>query len=240
MAGKSLNKLIYEIRDLVSKQSNDAILENRHYEEFIINKRVKWFENTYNKFQKQIPQIYYQTVCDEIITVDQSECCEVDTECTILRTKHKIPSFISLKDGELIQSVKGVGIKEIPYNVIPYHRVPYYGNSRYNKNSVAAFLYNEYIYLITFSKWDSLIEKITIRGVFRDPREAGSFKNCDNTPCWTPDDNFPIEERLWEYCKNDIMATDISVYTATIPDLINDNKDNKFPVNARNPQSKES
>lgn len=227
---KTLNQLRFEILELVNQYSDDSELDYRLIDELIINKRVKWFENTYNKFNKTIPNIYYQTLsCVPVKLVDQAECCEVQTDCLILRTEKQLPAFLSLSDGELIDKVSPVGIINLPFNIIPYRRAEFFGNGRYSKNAVGVFLLNGYLYLISKDKiYYPLIEKITIRGVFRDPREAEKFISCDNKPCWNPDMPFPLEERLWDYCKQDIINTDLKIKFSSPLDTSNDNLDNRI------------
>lgn len=223
----TLRKYQYELLEAVNEYTDDSKLTLRLLEQYIINYRVKWFENTYNKFQKQIPEIYFQTLsCVPVALVDQSDdCCGIVTGCKILRTVDKIPTFISLSDGEIISKVSPVGIINIPFHIIRYEQAEWFGNGRYNQNKIGVFLYNNYLYLISKDEiYYPLIERINIRGVFRDPREAGNFVGCDNKPCWSYDSIFPLEERLWTYVKTDILQTEIAPKIQTVEDLKNDNK----------------
>ena len=227
---KTLNELRFELLELINQYSDDSKLDYRIIDEFIINKRVKWFENTYNRFNKSIPNLYYQTLsCVPVKLVDQAECCEVSTGCLILRTENPLPSFLNLSDGELIDKVSPVGVINLPFNVIPYRRAEFFGNGRYDRESVGVFLYNDYLYLISKNTIEyPLLEKITVRGIFRDPRDAAKFISCDNKPCWSPDTQFPLEERLWDYCKKDILSTDLNIKLSTPEDNSNDAQDNRI------------
>jgi hypothetical protein len=227
---KTLNNLRFEILETINQYSDDSQLDYRLIDEFIINKRVKWFENTYNKFNKTVPNVYYQSLnCVSVKLVDQSECCDISTDCLILRTEERLPSFLSLSDGELLDKVSAVGIINFSFNIIPYKRAEFYGNGRYNTNSIGVFLLNGYLYLISKDKIKyPLLEKINIRGVFRDPRDASKFINCDNQPCWNPNMEFPLEERLWSYCKEDILKSDLQIKLSIPEDNANDNQDNRI------------
>lgn len=227
---KTLNQLRFELLEIVNQYTDDSKLDYRLIDEFIINKRVKWFENTYNKFNKAVPNVYYQSLsCVPVKLVDQAECCEVATDCLILRTVEKLPAFLSLSDGELIDKVSPVGVINLPFNVIPYRRAEFFGSGRYNKQAVGVFLLNGYLYFISRDTvYYPLIELVNIRGVFRDPREAAKFIACDSKPCWNPDMAFPLEERLWDYCKQDILATDLKIKFTNPLDISNDNLDNRI------------
>jgi len=215
--GKTLNELRFDLLNTLNILSDDADFDYRLIDEFIINKRVKHFQNTFNKMTSVIPDAYYQNLaCLPMMLVDSSECC-TNTDCYVVRSVDKVPAIMSLSDGELIQRISPVGLESKSYTLITQFRLPYFGNSRYNKNSIAALYYNNYIYLISKDPiYYPQIEKITVRAVFRDPREAGAFLTCDDQPCWTAEDTFPIEERLWEWMKTDILATDFRL-KITIP-----------------------
>src|SRR5690606_36994715 len=142
--------------------------------------------------------MYYQTLsCVEVIDVDQSECCDIKTGCYIKRTKEKIPRILSLSDGELIDKVGPAVTVSIPFTIIPYRRAEFWSSSRYNKNKIAAFLNNGYMYFIAKDNIQfKMLERVSIRAVFVNPMEVASFTNCDGTPCFTPDDPFPLEGNM--------------------------------------------
>lgn len=224
----SLNKLRFQLLETINAYSSDYDLDYRLLDAYILNKRVKWFQQIFNKFQSTIPSVYYQTLsCLEVELVDSSECCEELTGCYVLRSVKQIPAIMSLSDGEVIARVSGIGIDSKSYNIISQFRIPYWGNSRYNKQSIGVAYINNYLYL--FSKdpiYYPQIEKVTLRAIFRDPQEAGNFISCSGKPCWSEEDPYPIEERLWEFMKQDILATDFKLKLSVPGDNENDNMQN--------------
>ncbi len=226
--GNTLNQYRYEITDIANQNSSDSNLDLRLVDFWIQHKREHYFVNLYNRFNKTVPTIYYQTLpCVEVIDVDQSECCTIKTGCYIKRTKDKIPQFITLTDGELIDKVGPTYVTSIPFDIIPYRRAEYFGSGKFNKNRIAAFIYNDYIYLISEDNIHlKLIEYINIRGIFRDPIEAGRFKDCDDKPCFSAESTYPMEGRLWDYVKKDIISNELRVKLGSQEDNEGDNRDN--------------
>lgn len=224
----TLNQYRFEILEDVNNLSSDSTLDYRLIDFWISNKRAAWFTKLYNKFQSTVPNIYYQTLpCVELIDVDQAECCTISTGCLIKRTKEKLPEFLSLTDGELIEKVGPTFIVTIPFNVIPYRRAEFFGNGRFDKNSIGVFLYNGYMYFISKDTFHlPLLEFVNIRGVFRDPMEAAKFKDCDNAPCFSPDSQYPLEARLWEFIKTEILTKEIPMKLGIKQDTRGDNQDN--------------
>lgn len=217
-----------ELLETINQLSSDSNIDYRYLDSLIMDKRELYFMRTYNRFNNSIPSIYYQTLpCVEVIDVDQAECCSITTGCYIKRTKDKIPPFVHLSDGELIEKVGPTFIVTVPFNIIPYRRAEYFGTGKYDKKAIAAFLYNGYLYLISNNKFEfELLEFINIRGIFRNPMEAGRFKDCDGKPCFSPLSIYPLEGKLWEYIKKDILGTELKIKLTTPTDNEGDNEDN--------------
>lgn len=222
----TLNKCRFSLLEAVNEYSDDSLITYRLLDQYIEEYRVKWIELMYNKFNKQIPQVYFQTLpCVPVELKDSAECCSNLTGCELLSSVDEMPGFVSLSDGELISKIQPIGITHIPYYLIPYEKVPYYGNSRYNHTSIATFYYNNRIYLYTkASQLYPLIEMFSIVAVFRYPSEAGRFVDCNGKPCWTPDSPYPMDERLWNYVKRDILEKEFNIKLQTPEDLTNNAK----------------
>ena len=230
---KTLEKLRFELLDIINQYSDDFEADYRLLDELIMNKRVKWFEQVFNKFNNTVPSVYYQSIsCVPMELVSTTDCCEELTGCYVLRSVDQMPQVMSLSDGEMIAKVAPVGIDARSYDIISQFRIPYWGNGKYNKTAIAATYINDYLYL--FSKDTVLypqIEKISFRAVFRDPKAAGRFTTCEGGPCWSEEDPYPIEERLWEYMKTDILNNDFKMKLGIPRDNVNDNQQNSTDNN---------
>lgn len=226
----TLNQYRAELLEAVNQYSDDSNIDFRLLDQLISNYRVKWFENVYNKFNRNIPDIYFQTLsCVDLELVDQVDCCSVSSGCKILRTSQQLPEFATLSDGELLLKVSAPFIVNKPtelFHIIKHEQAEFFGNGRYNKQRIGVFLYNRYIYFIV--KEDNinlpLLEKVNIRGIFRNPQEASRFKDCDGRLCWTPDSTYPMDAKVWNYVKGDILVRELNIKLNTPEDLINDNR----------------
>ena len=88
--------------------------------------------------------------------------------------------------------------------VCPCTDIPIGG--RTTKKTIYAFMYDQYIYVISKNVAVSLIKKITIRGIFEDPTAIAQFLACsENNICWTPNDPYPINQWMWAYVKEQVM-----------------------------------
>src|SRR5689334_226174 len=105
----TLNKMRFELLNILNLYSDDIDLDYRLIDQMILDKRVKYFINTYNKFTSAIPSVYYQEFCLDVELVDSSECCTELTGCYVLRSTTKIPQIISLSDGEVIARISSIG-----------------------------------------------------------------------------------------------------------------------------------
>jgi hypothetical protein len=70
-----------------------------------------------------------------------------------------------------------------------------------------------------------------MRAVFRYPSEAGKFSDCSNKPCWGPDTAYPLDERIWNYMKNDILANEFKIKLSSPQDLSLSNAKVGSPIN---------
>ncbi len=232
----TLRQYRYDLLETINKYSDDSSMDYRSLDWWITTYRVKWLENLYNKFNKQIPEIYFQTLeCIDVALVDSVDCCDVDSDCKILRTVNKLPQFLSLIDGEVISKVSGPDIvKSSPkdlFQIIRYEQAEFSGHGRYNRDKIFTFLYNNYLYFI--AKEDNFylpqLSKINVRGIFHNPMDASRFKTCAGEPCWSPEDTYPLEPRVWTYIKQDILANEIKLKLSMPQDDTNDTNDNTLP-----------
>lgn len=230
--GLTLERLRFEILESINMYSDDSTITYRLLDQWIQEYRVKWIELEFNKFNRIVPMAYYQNLnCLELEAVDIAECCSTLVGCEILRTKREIPSLVSLTDGELIAKVSPVGVYAIPFQLIKYENLEWFGNGRYEKKRVGTFYYNNRMYFYCKDKFTySMIEKVSLRAVFRYPKEVGEFTDCSNQPCWGPNSQFPLDEKMWSYIKKDILVNELNIKLATPEDNTLDNAKTGFSI----------
>ena len=224
----TLNQLSYDLLLTLSggTLSDDFDIDKRQVYYWIANTRARLLSNELNR-NRSIHPVYIQDLgCVGLETVDRAECCDIDICCDILRTDQDVPAPVELYNKETITRVASLDKIEKPYTLIPYARAPYVGSGRFNSQRIFAFYRNNRVYLVFNSEnyKAKLLQKINIQGVFEDPSLAAAFTNCDGSPCWTPDSQYPISKKMVNYLKNEILKSELNILK--IPsDTTNDGAD---------------
>jgi hypothetical protein len=208
----TLNEIAYDLLTIVRPQlSDDTDIELAQVKFWIKNQRALWLRNEFNK-NRTIDADVIQTVCAELECVDASDCCDIDLDCPILRTKNKIPKTIELHHKEAILRVGPVNKKKKSFSYIDYSQVPWTASGRFNKNVIYAFLHDQYLYIYTKNNAYQSMEAISFRGVFEDPEDVRNFKDCDNgEPCYTDDSEFPIKAWMIPAMKEAILKSNLMI-----------------------------
>jgi len=188
----TLRKLVSDIRGMHKLLSTDTLLTDRLVASEIrnvtgllvkreTNLRKLWATDT----------IFTPIPCLELIEVPISECCDYVDECTIARSKYKLPRIAEGNYQYVIQGVwsinimsgKGTKIKQISINrYINLLKLPIVKNETY------FWIYNDYLYIT-----NPLLKAVKISAMFEEdiPNEV-MFPDCD---CGT---DYKLEDK----CKN--------------------------------------
>jgi hypothetical protein len=163
--------------------------------------------NEYNRNRSIDPYVLQDLSCLELELVNPIDCCiDVPSECKVLRTKKVIPNTIELYFTKGIATIGSPDILKPRFVLIDYSRAPYIGNGRTTQKAVYAFMYNQYLYVVSKDASVSLLKYITVRGIFEDPTELTDYVNCvDGKPCYKSSDPYPINMWMWEYIKPQVL-----------------------------------
>jgi len=143
-----------------------------------------------------------------------------------MRTVKPIPKPLEGHIRSFITSVKPSNRIAIPFNFVNKERALYSKYSKFNK-SIYAFLDDDlHIYFVSESNAIKLLECVTITGIFEDPLELKSYKNC----CGCPETNICFDEMTTDYPLHshyiDVIRNEIVndlVRTLQIPEDKNNN-----------------
>ncbi len=190
----------------------------------VINVRAQLIRQEVDK-NYSISQSIVQTLpCVPFIQVDESMCpCDVPSDCVILRSENRLPRFIEARQRDLVTKVSGPGLKSSGYPVISYQRVPYTGLNKETKDTPKSFFHDLYLYLINPPV---LIQKGTVQGVAEDPRDFANYANCQGTPCWNDNSEFPISAHMVPVLK-ELVLKDLGMLMNTPQDTKADERFNK-------------
>lgn len=153
----------------------------------------------------------------ELIEVDTIEACGIDSDCTIRRTKYKLPKIIASAGGSLIRkvtSLDGTSVAIITTDISYIRKI--HINDKHAKRDPLFYLYNEYGYFPNVD-WPYAV----VEAVFEDSEEIDSLNACDDekvvcTPFY--DKTFPIPEYLESGLKDLLNARLFNYYHRIIED----------------------
>lgn len=124
-----------------------------------------------------ISEQFYQTLPLELQKVDKADFCRITVDCTVLRTKNKLPQYLRLKSDSSFKFVGDID-KSITFNFVDLEYLDLAEASLVLTGVPKYYIQNNYIYVLgnTLFKW-MMIEPIIL-----DTTPAGinnCLSNCD-------------------------------------------------------------
>jgi len=193
MARNTIGDIVSRIRIQLKGVKQDAFITDRMIYTFVL-KNAKWLmkrEDSKNKlmaFSSVIQTMDYV----ELVEVDKVEACctGIKSDCTIKRTKEKLPVFLQGYFGPLIRTIASLDGSEELQPILPtiYSSLSKSKNFRFNKTKYYWFI-DEYIYFPNL-EW----EAVRIEGIFEDDI---SIFTCEEDNCKArQDQSFNVPDYL--------------------------------------------
>jgi len=167
MAKNTIGDVVSRLRSQIKGIKQDAFITDRMIYTFVL-KTAKFLmkrEDSKNKllaFSSVVQTMDYV----ELISVDRVEACctGVSSDCTIKRTKDKLPIFLQGYFGPLIRTISSLDGSEEMQPILPstYNHVVKSKSFKYNKTRYFWYL-DDYIYFPDL-EWDA----VRIEGIFED------------------------------------------------------------------------
>lgn len=167
MAKNTIGEIVSRIRSQVKGDKQDALLTDRMIYTFVL-KNAKFLMKREDSKNKLMAFSGVMETMDfvELIEIDKVEACctGIKSDCTIKRTKEKLPVFLQGYFGPLIRTVSSIDASEELQPILPssYIHVANSKNFKYNKTKYYWYL-NDYLYFPNL-EWDA----IRIEGIFED------------------------------------------------------------------------
>ena len=184
MAKNTIGDVVSRLRIQLKGVKQDAFMTDRMIYTFVL-KNAKWLmkrEDAKNKlmaFSSVIQTMDYV----ELVEVDKVEACctGISSDCTIKRTKDKLPVFLQGYFGPLIRSITSLDASEDLQPILPkvYSSLSHSKNFRFNKTKYYWFV-DDYLYFPNL-QWDA----IRIEGIFEDDI---SKYTCEEDDCMIKQD----------------------------------------------------
>jgi len=176
----TIREALSNVRTVLKKINADTILFNKEIA-IILNKHSEWLVNqTSESYKLGGRNVIFQTYnCAEVIDAPAvDECCNIVTNCTIRRTKDKIPTAYEDSYGVIIKDITSVDGS----TVLKYATLSDYKSKKTNpwgkKKDKFWFYNNGYIY-------GDLPLKVRIVGLFKD--DISKQNQCES--CGTPEED---------------------------------------------------
>lgn len=204
----SLNTLAYKVLNRITPHyTDDDNIDIREIKQEIHIQRAIWMNKDVQGVDRR-KDVYMQDLgCFDLEAASSEDCCtDLSIGCTLLRIDEDLPEIMSL-DGIKRFIVAPVDKTQLYFSVVPVKRIPYVGNGRFNKNTIFAFLHDDRVYLYQNQMTGELkmLGKVRIEAILKDPSLAAGYKLCSGGTCYSDDDEYPIEDRLFGYFEDFIV-----------------------------------
>lgn len=163
----TIGDVISRIRNQLKAVKQDPFLTDR-YIFSLVSKHAYWLmkrEDSKNKLMR-FSSVMQTLENVELIEVDKVEACctNAKSNCTIKRTKEKVPTFMQGYYGPLIRSVSSLDGSQLVKPTNPTTYVAMTGSTTFKYNKTKYYWYlNDYLYFPSL-EWDA----IKIEGIFED------------------------------------------------------------------------
>ena len=224
------NKLVSDIRNIATSGSNpvEFRIEDSQVLFWCNEIRAMLIAQALQK-RSDISDTWLQVIsCLELELVDKSECCEITTNCYILRTKRELPDTIETSADNFIVRVetpKG----EIISKTNPFEE-KYIQYSKYVKEKARWFIKNNRIYIVN----ETLLEYINVWGIFEDPMTLKEYVACDGNTCFNWDSDYPASLKMANDITNIVLKTKVYPFLQLPADNTNDANNSTTPPNTKN------
>ena len=179
MAKTTIGDVVSRLRIQMKGVRQDSFMTDRMIYTFVI-KHAKWLmkrEDAKNKLMAFSSVIQTMDFV-ELTEIDKVEACctGIKSDCTIKRTKDKLPVFLQGYFGPLIRTISSIDGSEELQPILPssYVHISNSKNFKYNKTKYYWFL-DDYLYFPNL-EW----EAIRIEGIFEDDISAYT---CEEDKC---------------------------------------------------------
>lgn len=203
-------EIIYAIREKLKAYTDDSRYTDSYLFYLINLKRSTFIRREYNQQQRTMDVEVLQTICMELEEADESICPECYSgcqDCTIIRTKQKLPNTIELHSRNTITKIGTTGVFSRPINIVPIDRIVYMGEGKYEQKFIYASLHpNGHLYFKSQTPTFRSLEYVDVTALFENPDDAAEFK-CPSGECYNVDETrYPVEAWMVDVIISEIVS----------------------------------
>lgn len=240
----TLRKLVSDVRSMHKILSTDSLITDRAIASEIRNNSLLLIKRETNLRKLWATDTVFTTIpCLEMVEVPISECCDYVDECTIARTKFKIPGLAEGNYQYVIQGVYSINalggtgkkLKEITVNrYLNLLKLPIIKKEEYY------WITNGYLYvnnpMIKSIRFVALFEEDVPNEIMYPECGCGNSTVTDEEWCKNPlDKEFALpgylEQQVLELTSKKLLSTYFNVKTDTSQEGIDGQSPNSKPTN---------
>jgi hypothetical protein len=207
----TIGETVSRVRNTIKGVKEDAFLTDRFLYSLVL-KYAKLYirrQDTENKIMR-FQSLFEPLPCVELIEVDKVEACcnDIKSNCTIRRTKDKLPLVLEGAYGPLFRTISSIDGSQQCYKTFPttYSSMTHSSTFKYNKNKYYWYL-NGYLYFPNV-EW----EAVRIEGLWD---ESVAMYTCDSSECRPrQDDQTHFPEYLFAEIEQNVLK-DLSMMIQT-------------------------
>ena len=224
------NDIVYEIFEILrARIGDDDEIDERQIESYVQDYRAEFLRQRFNKDPFSINYSLVQPIHNlEVEKVDSSTIPEIGyTEKYLIKTKETLPNTIRRTGYEgAITYVGSPDIRGISFTVTDKQSAVENGHGKFNRDEIFAFMYNDYLYMVSRGDAFKLIYYVNVAGVFEDPEEA-YLLNQDDDYDYTGDENYYTTRDLKTFIVGAILKEKFNILVNQPVDRI-DNGEHKL------------
>lgn len=207
----TLDKIIYNVRNLIrDNRSDDIKISDRQLEFIVLYYRARLIKNDEDKKRTLSSNVIQDLGNVPLTRIDTAEDTVIKSNQFVLRTTTKIPKLIELNNKDAIMYVGSID-KSSAIDFVSKARSKWNKYNKYGKTLPTAYYRNGYVYIVDCPK---LLKYINIEGIFEDPRTVPGF---DITT-----DDYPISAYMISTINDFVLSKELAVFLQSIPDEVND------------------
>lgn len=174
----TIAQTISRVRNDIKGVRTDAFITDRFLYSLILKWAKLFIKRQDERHKIAMIDSMYQWLCFDLIEVDKVEACcgRIKSECTIMRTKCKLPGMMEGSWGPLIRNISSVDGSDGMYKTFPATFVAITNSTNYKYNTTKYYwIVNGYAYFPNVD-W----ETVRLEAMWDDDI---SYLLCDDTLC---------------------------------------------------------
>ena len=191
----TLNKIIYDIREVLSQMSDDSDISNEYLAYQVNIARALLLEQKFSNRQYAIPQKIRQTFKMDLELAEGNEL--VSGISTVLRTKDPIQYPLEPYNFKSNMRINSGSYDDSYFTLIDPSRFPYVGNNKWLQNQIYYTIGTDFrLYFTSSNPAFKTMEQIKLSMVCTNPEEAYPYTLYYDSNVDFEHSEYPFEENM--------------------------------------------